>query len=104
MKTTLYSLIVIPPDGAGCRKIQISRPAVLILASAFVLSFLTAVALLLLFPRIQRSDTDRSRLATENQTLKIENTNAEFQIRRLNTQLSRLEDLSNRITALADAD
>src|SRR5260370_19170940 len=102
MKPTLYRLIVVPPDGSRGRRIQISRQAVLILAAAFILSFLATVTLLLIFPRTQSSDTDRSRLAAENQTLKIENRNAEFQMERLNTQLSRVEELSNRITALID--
>ena len=104
MRTTFYSLIVIPPYGFGIRNMRISRLAVLILAAAFVLSLFTTVALLLLFPRIQPSDTDRSRLAAENQTLKIENKNAEFQMRRLNQQVSKVEELSNRITASIDAD
>jgi len=104
MKTTFYSLVVIPPFGSRGPKIQISRPAVLILAAAFAVSFFVAVGWLLLFPRIQSSDTARYRLAAENQTLKIDNKNAEFRVRRLNTQLSHVEELSNRITALIDAD
>jgi hypothetical protein len=104
MKTTFYNLIVIRPCGDRVRKIKISRPAVLILTAAFVLSFFVAVALMLIFPHIQPSDSDRSRLAAENQTLKIENRNAELMMRRLNAQVSRVEELSNRITALIEAD
>jgi hypothetical protein len=104
MKTTFYRLIVIPPGGSLGPRIQISRLAILILAAALVLSFVTTVALMLIFPGIQPSDTDRSRVAAENQTLKIENRNAEFQMLRLKAQVSRVEELSNRVTALIDAD
>jgi cell division protein FtsB len=104
METTFYSLIVIPPDSYRGRKIRISRLAILILAAALVLSFLVTVALMLLFPRVHSSDTDRSRLAAENQTLRVENRNAEIQIWKLNTQISRVEELSSRITALIEAD
>jgi hypothetical protein len=104
MKTTFYNLIVIPPDSYRGRKIRISRQAVLILAGAFVLSFFVTVALMLIFSAVPPSDTDRSRLAAENQTLRVENRNADLQIRKLNTQISHVEELSNRITALIDSD
>jgi hypothetical protein len=104
MKTTFYNLFVIPPHGSRSRKIRISRPALLILAAALVLSFLLTVALMLIFPHIRSNDSDRSRLAAENQRLKIENKNAELSMRKLNAQVSRVEELSSRITALIQSD
>jgi hypothetical protein len=104
MKTTFYRLFVIPPNGSRCPKIHFSRPAALTLAAALVLSFLATVAVMLIFPGIPPSDIDRSRVAAENQTLKIENRNAEFQMRRLNAQVARVEELSNQVTALIDSD
>lgn len=104
MKTTFYSLIVIHSDSHRCRKISISRPAVLILTGAFVLSFFVSVVLMLIFPRVRPTDTDRSRLAAENQTLRVENRNAEIQMGKLNTQISRVEEVSSRIIALIEAD
>jgi hypothetical protein len=104
METTFYRLIVIPPNGSRWPRIHISRPAILILVAALVLSFLTTVAVMLIFPGIQPSDIDRSRVAAENQTLKVENRNAEFQMGRLKAQVSRVEELSSQVTALIDAD
>ena len=104
MKPTFYSLIVIHPDSYQCRKIRISRPAVLILTGAFVLSFFVTVVVMLIFPRVRPTETDRSRLAAENQTLRVENRNAEIQMRKLDTQISHVEELSSRITALIKAD
>ena len=60
MKTTLYNLIVISPENAGLHRIHISRPALLILAAAFVLSFCSTVFLLLSFPHVEMRDTDHS--------------------------------------------
>ena len=60
MKTTLDNLIVISPQNAGLHRIHISRPALLILAAAFVLSFCSTVFLLLSFPRVEIRDTDHS--------------------------------------------
>lgn len=104
MKTTFCSLIVISPQNRWSRKIQISRPAMFILAAVFILSFFTSVLLALSFSSLKVNEADRDRLAAENQTLKIENTNIEFRTRKLNTQLSRVEELSKRVTDLMEAD
>jgi hypothetical protein len=76
----------------------------LILVAVFVLSFFTSVVLALSFPHIRVNDSERDRLAAENQELKIGNKNAEFRTRRLKTQLSRVEELSKRVTDLMEAD
>jgi hypothetical protein len=101
---TFYRLIVIPPAASRVDNIRISRRTVLILVAALALSFLATIALMLLFPRIQKSDTDRSRLAAENQRLKIENKNARFRMEQLNEQIAHVEELSNGITALIGED
>jgi hypothetical protein len=100
MKPTFYSLIIMSPQSPRLQRIHISRQAIPILVAAFFLSFSITVALLLSFPRIQVKDADRSRLAAENQTLKIENKNAALRIEKLDTQMSRVEQTARRITDL----
>ena len=104
MKATAYSLIIVPPKTPRIRWIHIPRPALVILALAFLVSFLLSVLLCLTFALPQKTETDRRRLQAENMILKVENTNAEFQARRLNEQLSRVEETSARITATLQSD
>ena len=104
MKTTFYSLIVVPPQSPRIRWIHVSRRALLILVLAFVVSFFLTVFLCLNFTLPEKSESDRSRLRAENLALRIQNTNMEFQTRRLNEQLSRVEEVSERITATLQSD
>src|SRR5207253_7535703 len=94
MKTTFWSLIVISPNSPSLHKIRISGKALLILAGAFMLAFCTTVFLLLMFPRIEINDIDRSRLAAENQVLRIENKNLTVGMHKLDSKLSRMEGRS----------
>ena len=104
MKTTFWSLVVISPNSPSLHKIRISGQALMILAGAFVLAFCTTVFLLLMFPRIEINDIDSTRLAAENQTLRIENKNIDIRIRKLDTQMSRVEEHSQWVAALMQAD
>ena len=104
MKTTFWSLVVISPNSPSLHKIRISGKALLILAGAFMLAFCTTVFLLLMFPRIEINDIDRSRLAAENQVLRIENKNLTVGMHRLNSKLSRMEGRSQEVAALMQAD
>ncbi|MBO0801073.1 MAG: hypothetical protein J2P31_19830 [Blastocatellia bacterium] len=100
MKTRSWNLILLPPHGPRIEQIRVSCKAGLILLAAFVLAFIMTVLLLLAFPRIRVNESDRARLDAENQALKIENANLAITIRRLNAQVSRVEERSQRITAL----
>src|SRR5262249_38789728 len=102
MKPTVYSLIVVAPEGAGrIRKIHISRLAVLILLAAFVFSFFPTVSLMLAFPRHRRvDDASYSRLVAENQALRVENTNANLRLQRVKTQVDHVEELSAHIESV----
>ncbi|HYR45000.1 MAG TPA: hypothetical protein VER98_18360 [Terriglobia bacterium] len=104
MKTTFWSLVVISPNSPSLHKIRISGQALLLLAGAFVLAFCTTVLLLLMFPRIQINDIDRTRLAAENQMLRIENKNLTVGMHRLDSKLSRMEGRSQDVAALMQAD
>ena len=104
MKTTFWSLIVISPNSPSLHKIRISGKALLILAGAFVLAFCTTVFLLLMFPRIEINDIDSTRLAAENQMLRIENKNLTVGMHKLDSKLSRMEGRSQQVAALMQTD
>ena len=71
--------------------------------AAFVLSFAITVALLTHFPPHPVSDDERTRLAAENQSLKIENKNTAINVQRLSTQLSQMEEKAQQITDLMNS-
>jgi len=104
MKATAWSFIVISAHTPILEKIGISFKAALILVAAFVIAFLMTVLLLLMFPGIRVNEPDRVRLAVENQTLRSENKNIALTIRKLDTQMSRVEEHSQWVAALMQAD
>jgi hypothetical protein len=59
-------------DSPSLQSIRTPFTAALIIAAAFVLAFCTTVFLLLMFPREQVRETGRSRLAAENQAVRME--------------------------------
>ena len=104
MKTTFWSLVVISPNSPSLHKIRISGQALMILAGAFVLAFCTTVFLFLMFPRIEINDIDSTRLAAENQMLRIENKNLTVGMHKLDSKLSRMEGRSQQVAALMQTD
>ena len=102
MKTTSYSLVVVSPQGPRFHRVNISRQVIIIVA-AFILSFAITVALLTHFPPHPVSDDERTRLAAENQSLKIENKNTAINVQRLSTQLSQMEEKAQQITDLMNS-
>jgi len=104
MKATSWSFIVISAHSPVLEKIGISFKAALILVAAFVIAFLMTVLLLLMFPGIRVNEPDRVRLAAENQTLRLENKNIALKIRKLDTQMSYVEQHSQRVVALMQTD
>lgn len=104
MRATSWSLIVIPAHSPILEKIGVSFKAVLILAAAFVVAFLTTVFLLLLYPSLRVNEPDRVRLTTENQELRVENKNLALRIRKLDTQMSHVQEHSQNVVALMQTD
>src|SRR5438876_126651 len=80
--------------------ICISSKAARILIAAVVFACLFTAVLALISPHFRVNDSDRARLAAENQMLKIENTNLTFKIRRLDDQVGRMEEGSQRVVTL----
>ena len=104
MKPTSWSFIVVPSHSTALQKITISWKAVLILVAAFVLAFLTTVFLLHRLPASKVNEPDRVRLAVENQILRTDNKDVAFRLRNLDTQMLRVEQYSQRVAALMQAD
>jgi hypothetical protein len=106
MKTNLCSLIVISPESPEIWKIQITRKAVVILAVAFFVSFCVSVAFTQSVNNqsFNLDEVDYKQLQAENRAMRIENRNAEIRTRKVDVTLSQLEERSNRLTALIDAD
>jgi hypothetical protein len=104
MKATSWSFIVISAHSPALEKIGISFKAALILVAAFVVAFLMTVLLLLMFPSIRVNEPDRVRLAAENQTLRVENKNLALKILKLDTQMSHVQEHSQRVVALTQTD
>jgi hypothetical protein len=71
----------------------------LILATAFVVAFCTTVFLLLMFPHAQDHEIRRSQLAAENQVMRKENKELLLGIRKLDSDVSRVEGLSQKVVA-----
>ena len=67
------------------------------------LAFVLRILLLLMFPRLHVNEASRSRLAAENQMLRIENKNLAIGIRRLDSKMSGLEGRSAQVIALMEA-
>jgi hypothetical protein len=104
MKTTTWNLIVMAPHSPRLEKIRVSVQAGLILVAAFVLAFLTTVFLLLMFPQARVNESDRARLAAENQAMQTENKNIAIRIGKLDAQVSKVEAHSQRVVSLAQTD
>ncbi len=100
MKATSWSLIVIPEHSPILEKVGMSFKAVLVLAAAFVVTFVITVFLLLMYPGLRVNEPDRVRLAAENQALRVENKNLALKIHRLDTQMSLVQEHSQSVVAL----
>src|SRR2546427_11823897 len=100
MKPPFWNLIIISPHSPSLQKIRISWRAMAILGGAFVLSFWATVALLLMYPRVRIDETELARLVVENQALRIENRIVTLRIRKLDSDVRRLEGVSHPIAAL----
>ena len=100
IKTTGWNLILQAPHSPRLQKICISFKAASILIAAVVFACLFTAVLALISPHLRVNDSDRARLAAENQMLKVENMNLILKIRRLGDQVGRMEEGSQRVVTL----
>jgi hypothetical protein len=102
MRTRAWNLIVIPHGNSRMEQFHFSYKAIMILALAFVVSFLATVLFLLMHPQPRVNEAERMRLETENRSLKVANDNLSFQMRRLDAQVKSIEERSKVVEALMD--
>src|SRR5689334_18684040 len=97
------TLIVVAPDSPRVAKFRFTRVALVILALAFVMSFLFVVILDHLFSPVPATDLDRSRLAAENQQLKLRNLNISTGAAKVEASVDRAEQQARHIQELLDS-
>ena len=99
MSERFCSLVILGPGAPRTFKLHLSRGAIAILVFAFVVSFLAAAWVsFTLPPRVNPSK--HSKLQAENRALRVEMSNAQIGVDRLNEKVSALEAQSNRINDL----
>ena len=97
------TLIVVSPTQPTLVKFRFTPKAFLSLALAGLISFLAAVAVGHTFPSLVR-DHDRAQLANENLQLKVKNKNAQLGELQLQDRVSKIEQQTQRIQELLDAE
>ena len=103
LKPSFYNLVIVSPGDPRILKFHISRRVIVILIVAFLVSFLVTVAVGYTISRLRLSNVEQERLQTENQTLEVENRNAAIRNQKLEAQLSDVERLQRRVTALLES-
>jgi hypothetical protein len=98
----LCSLIVISPESPEIWRIHVSKKAVVILAIAFVLSFVVSVTLTQGLQQPTLNEADYTQLQAENRDMEIVNRNAELRTRKVDMALSNIEAQTKRITSLME--
>jgi len=103
MKRSFGSLIIMPPSSPRVHQFRVSTMAIVLILSAGLLTFLAVVSVPYLLPP-PPPDVERIRLERENQSLRTHNRNLEVQAERLNYRVMQLEEMSQKITHLMEAD
>jgi len=98
------TLIVVAPDSPRVVKFRFTGIAIWILALSFVLSFLTIAAFAYVFTPSPTADVEGSRLASENQQLKVKNLNVATGASKIEASVDRLEQQAHHIQELLDAE
>ena len=97
------TLIVVSPTQPTLVKFRFTPKAFLCLGLVGLISFLAVVAIGHTFPSLVR-DRDRARLADENLQLKVKNKNAQIGELQLQDRVSKLEQQTQRIQELLEAE
>jgi uncharacterized protein YlxW (UPF0749 family) len=103
MRRSFGSLIIFRPASSQILRLHYTRRAVRLMITVAVI----AVFAMLFGRRMVRlpvPETERARLATENQKLKTENMNLEIEAQRLQSRILDLEEKSKRMSEIAGAD
>jgi hypothetical protein len=103
MTTKCWNLIVITPESPGILKMRTTRAAAAVLFVAALTSLGIIFLLGYLLPTMV-TDVAHRQLVVENERLKVANRNVRIQAARLTTELTELEQQTERIEELIAAD
>ncbi len=104
MPKRFYTFIIVPNASSRLHKVRIPVQIMYVLAAIGVLSFLVAIGLGFNYARMAFMVSDYNTLQAENTELKVEKKNLEVTTAKLNTKITRLETLSEKLTALIETD
>ncbi len=104
MAKSFYTFIIVPNASSRLHKVRIPVQLVYLLASIGVISFFVAVGLGFSYTKMAFMTSDYIRLKEENTDLKIQKKNLELSTDKLNSKLSALETLSEKLTTLIEND
>jgi len=104
MAKRFYTCIIVPNASSRLHKLRIPEQALYALALVGVISFFTAVGLGFTYTRMAVRTADFDHLQSENQELRIEKKNLEVSTLKLNSKVSELESLSEKLTKVLESD
>ena len=100
MSDRYCSLVVLAPGAPRTFKIHLSRGAIAIAITAFLLSSLAVIWVAARVPHVD--DFQRARLEAENRLLKAEASDVSLHLQKLSEKVLELEAKSEKINALAN--
>src|SRR6185436_8447024 len=104
MPKRFYTFIIVPNASSRLHKVRIPVQAMYVLATIGIVSFFVAVGLGFNYARMAFMVSDYTTLQAENTELRVEKKNLEVTTQKLNSKLTNLESLSQRLTALIEND
>ena len=100
MRRSFGSLIIFQPASPRIHRLHYTRRAIrlLIIAVVIAVSLVVGLRFTILQPV---PESERARLQSENDALRLKNKNLEMEAKRLQSRISTLEETSNRLTDMA---
>src|SRR2546430_9898683 len=104
MARSFYTFIVVPNASSRLHKLRLPVQVLYVLASIGIISFFVAVGLGFSYAKMAFKVSDYNQLQTENVDLKVQKKNLEVSAVKLNSKLTELESLSERLSTLFASD
>jgi murein DD-endopeptidase MepM/ murein hydrolase activator NlpD len=104
MAKSFYTFIVVPNASSSLHKVRVPVQIVYVLAAIGLISLIVAIGLGFSYAKMAFRVADYHRLEAENTDLKIQQKNFEVTTRKLNTKLTALETISEKLSSLIESD
>jgi len=104
MARSFYTFIVVPHASLRLHKLRLPVQVLYVLAAIGIISFFVAVGLGFSYAKMAFKVADYNQLQSENVDLKVQKKNLEVSTLKLNSKLSELETLSERLSTLFQND